>query len=82
MWQRYGAYLAGLKDEAHRDHVFAYMAKEDTPRPLPYQTNLLRSVGSAARSKSCTRMAASPPSAGDQVLERQKRQALSQKPGA
>ena len=45
MWQRYGAYLAGLKDEAYRDHVFAYVAKEDTPRPLPYQIDLLRSVG-------------------------------------
>ena len=48
MWQRYGAYLAGLKDEAYRDHVFAYIAKEDTPRPLPYQTDLLRSVGFSA----------------------------------
>ena len=28
MWQRYGAYLAGLKDEAYHDHVFAYVAKE------------------------------------------------------
>ena len=45
MWQRYGAYLAGLKDEAYRDHVFAYVAKEDTPRPLLYQIDLLRSVG-------------------------------------
>jgi len=45
MWQRYGAYLAGLKDEAYRDHVFAYVAREDTPRPLPYQIDLLRSVG-------------------------------------
>jgi tRNA (cmo5U34)-methyltransferase len=48
MWQRYGAYLAGLKDEAYRDHVFAYVAKEDTPRPLPYQIDLLRSVGFSA----------------------------------
>jgi tRNA (cmo5U34)-methyltransferase len=48
MWQRYGAYLAGLKDEAYRDHVFAYIAKEDTPRPLPYQIDLLRSVGFSA----------------------------------
>ena len=48
MWQRYGAYLAGLKDEAYRDHVFAYVAKEDTPRPLLYQIDLLRSVGFSA----------------------------------
>ena len=45
MWERYGAYLVGLKDKAYRDHVFAYIAKEDTPRPLPYQIDLLRSVG-------------------------------------
>lgn len=45
MWQRYGAYLAGLKDEAYRDHVFAYIAKEDTPRSLVYQLDLLRAVG-------------------------------------
>ena len=45
MWQRYGAYLAGLKDEAYRDHVFAYIEKEDTPRSLLYQLDLLREVG-------------------------------------
>lgn len=48
MWQRYGEYLAGLRDEAYRDHVFAYIEKEDTPRPLLYQTDLLRSVGFSA----------------------------------
>lgn len=45
MWQRYGEYLTGLKDEAYRDHVFAYIDKEDTPRPLLYQIDLLRQVG-------------------------------------
>jgi tRNA (cmo5U34)-methyltransferase len=45
MWQRYGAYLAKLKDEAYRDHVFAYIEKEDTPRSLQFQLDLLRSVG-------------------------------------
>ena len=48
MWQRYGDYLAGLKDEAYRDHVFAYVEKEDTPRSLQYQIDLLRSVGFSA----------------------------------
>lgn len=47
MWQRFGAYLAGLKDEAYRDHVFAYVEQEDTPRPLLYQIDLLREVGFA-----------------------------------
>jgi len=45
MWKRYGDYLLRLKDEAYRDHVFAYIAHEDTPRPLLFQMNLLREVG-------------------------------------
>jgi tRNA (cmo5U34)-methyltransferase len=47
MWRRYGEYLVGLKDETHRDQVFAYIEKEDTPRPLSYQLDLLRTVGFA-----------------------------------
>jgi tRNA (cmo5U34)-methyltransferase len=43
--QRYGEYLTGLKDESYRDHVYAYVEKEDTPRPLPFQLDLLRQVG-------------------------------------
>ncbi|WP_304175062.1 class I SAM-dependent methyltransferase [Limnochorda pilosa] len=45
MWERYGAYLTGLRDEAYRDHVFAYIEREDTPRTVMYQVDLLRSVG-------------------------------------
>lgn len=45
MWTRYGEYLTGLKDAAYRDHVFAYVAKEDTPKPLVFQLDLLRDVG-------------------------------------
>ena len=47
MRRRYGDYLTGLKDEAYRDHVFAYVEKEDTPRPLLFQLDLLRQVGFA-----------------------------------
>ena len=47
MRQRYGEYLTRLKDEAYRDHVFAYVEKEDTPRPLLFQLDLLRHVGFA-----------------------------------
>ena len=43
--QQYGEYLTRLKDEAYRDHVFAYIEKEDTPRPLLFQLELLRQVG-------------------------------------
>jgi tRNA (cmo5U34)-methyltransferase len=45
MCRQYGEYLARLKDEAYRDHVFAYVEKEDTPRPLLFQLDLLRQVG-------------------------------------
>jgi tRNA (cmo5U34)-methyltransferase len=45
MWQRYGEYLTAFKGEAYRDHVFAYVEKEDTPRSLPFQLNVLRDVG-------------------------------------
>ena len=45
MWQRYGEYLTGLKDAAYRDHVFAYIEQEDTPRPLLFQLDMLRRVG-------------------------------------
>ena len=45
MWERYGDYLTQLKDEAYRDHVFDYIVQEDSPRPLMFQLDLLRSVG-------------------------------------
>jgi len=44
-WKRYGEYLAAFKGPEYRDHVFAYVAREDTPRPLFYQLDLLRKVG-------------------------------------
>jgi len=47
MWRQYGEYLARLKDDAYRDHVFAYVEREDTPRPLLFQLDLLRQVGFA-----------------------------------
>lgn len=45
MWERYGAYLSQLKDENYRDHVFRYVTQEDSPRPLMFQLDLLRTVG-------------------------------------
>jgi tRNA (cmo5U34)-methyltransferase len=45
MWRRYGAYLGELGGEAYRDRVFAYIDREDSPRPLTYQLDLLRHVG-------------------------------------
>ena len=45
MWRQYGEYLTQLADSSYRDHVFAYVEKEDTPRSLMFQLDLLRQVG-------------------------------------
>ncbi|MBO0799928.1 MAG: class I SAM-dependent methyltransferase, partial [Blastocatellia bacterium] len=45
MWARYGEYLEQLRGPEYREHVFAYIEQEDTPRPLLYQIDLLRQVG-------------------------------------
>lgn len=45
MWQRYGQYLTSVKDETYRDAVFAYIEKEDSPRSLTYQIELLKKSG-------------------------------------
>ena len=45
MWQRYGEYLASVDGAEYRDKVFAYIDKEDSPRPVTYQLELLREVG-------------------------------------
>lgn len=42
---RWGNYLAGLKNEVYRDQVFAFNEREDTPRPLFFQMNMLKEVG-------------------------------------
>ena len=47
MWSRYGQYLTQLKGEEYRRHVLAYVEKEDTPRGLMFQLDLLREVGFA-----------------------------------
>ena len=48
MWRRYGQYLTDFKDETYRDHVFAYIEKEDSPRPLTFQLDMLRQAGFSA----------------------------------
>ena len=42
---RYAAYLDELKCPEYRQEVFDYVEKEDTPRPLVFQLELLRAVG-------------------------------------
>lgn len=48
LWERYGRYLEALKGPQYREQVFAYVDREDTPRSLVFQLDLLRSVGFAA----------------------------------
>jgi tRNA (cmo5U34)-methyltransferase len=45
MWRRYGDYLTALQGESYRDRVFEYIDREDSPRPITYQLNLLQRVG-------------------------------------
>ncbi len=45
MWRRYGEYLSAFKGDEYRDHVFAYIDKEDTPRSLIFQLDILRQAG-------------------------------------
>ncbi|OGA15125.1 MAG: methyltransferase type 11 [Betaproteobacteria bacterium RIFCSPLOWO2_12_FULL_63_13] len=45
MWRRYGQYLTALDGDEYRRKVFAYIDKEDSPRPVTFQLELLRSVG-------------------------------------
>ena len=45
MWARYGDYLTSIGGAKYCDEVFAYIDKEDSPRPVTYQLDLLRQVG-------------------------------------
>jgi tRNA (cmo5U34)-methyltransferase len=47
MQERYSEYLVGFKGEEFRDHVFEYIAAEDTPRPLVEQLNRMTRAGFA-----------------------------------
>jgi len=45
MWQRYGEYLTSIGGDGFRRGVIDYIDKEDSPRPVTYQLDLLRRVG-------------------------------------
>jgi tRNA (cmo5U34)-methyltransferase len=45
MRKRYGDYLVGIGGEEYRDLVLEYIEKEDSPRAVMYQLELLREVG-------------------------------------
>ncbi len=44
-WERYGDYLESLNGKAYRHKVLAYIDKEDSPRSLNYQLQLMQRVG-------------------------------------
>lgn len=44
-WQRYAEYLEGIVGEEYRQKVLDYIEKEDTPRSMNYQLDLMKKVG-------------------------------------
>ncbi|MEA1785248.1 class I SAM-dependent methyltransferase [Arenibacter sp. GZD96] len=45
IWERYGDYLEGINGSAYRENVFDYIHKEDSPRSINFQIDLMRTVG-------------------------------------
>ncbi|OOV19310.1 class I SAM-dependent methyltransferase [Flavobacterium sp. LM4] len=44
-WQRYGDYLEGIGGAEYRRKVLDYIEKEDSPRSMNYQLDLMKKVG-------------------------------------
>jgi tRNA (cmo5U34)-methyltransferase len=45
MWQRYADYLIKLGGREYQQEVFSYIEKEDSPRPVTFQLELMKKVG-------------------------------------
>ncbi len=45
MYKRHGDFLESIGGSEYREKVFSWIEKEDSPRPLTYQTELLRRAG-------------------------------------
>ena len=45
MWEKYGEHLESIGGEEYKQKVFDYIDKEDSPRSLSYQMNLMKRVG-------------------------------------
>ena len=45
IWERYGDYLETLGGKEYRQKVLDYVAKEDSPRSMNYQLDLMKKVG-------------------------------------
>ncbi|RTE54683.1 class I SAM-dependent methyltransferase [Arenibacter aquaticus] len=44
-WERYGDYLESVDGKGYRRKVFDYIEKEDSPRSMTYQLELMKKVG-------------------------------------
>jgi len=44
-WERYGDYLEGIAGKDYRKKVFDYVEKEDSPRSMTYQLELMKKIG-------------------------------------
>ena len=44
-WERYGDYLESIGGKEYRKNVLDYVAKEDSPRSMNYQLDLMKKVG-------------------------------------
>ncbi len=45
IWEKYGDYLEGLGGKEYREKVLAYVDKEDSPRSLNFQIDLMKKLG-------------------------------------
>jgi len=45
VWTMYGDYLKQVGGEEYQQKVFDYIEKEDSPRPITYQLDLMKKVG-------------------------------------
>ncbi|GJM16203.1 MAG: hypothetical protein DHS20C13_15300 [Thermodesulfobacteriota bacterium] len=45
MWDRYGDHLESISGNEYKQKVFEYIEKEDSPRSLSYQMELMKKVG-------------------------------------
>lgn len=45
MWNRYGDHLESIGGSQYREKVFDYIDREDSPRSLSYQMDLMKKVG-------------------------------------
>ena len=45
IWEKYGDYLESIEGEVYRQKVLEYVDKEDSPRSVNYQFDLMKKVG-------------------------------------